>query len=97
MIWIFIAGPHEKRLLQKLFSSYELSERPVLNESETLNVSVGLSLIQIVDVDEKKQIVTISGWLDLVKLLFIFNFFSQNRFVLIKIKLKKKRNGKITV
>lgn len=41
-------------------------ERPVSNEEETLNVSVGLAIQQIVDVDEKKQTIVFSGWLDMV-------------------------------
>jgi nicotinic acetylcholine receptor len=62
-------------LLQDLFKSYQLLERPVFNESEALNVSVGLFLMKIVDVDEKNQIITIQAWLDLVEI-FYFGYFS---------------------
>lgn len=43
-------GPHEKRLLNHLLRNYNTLERPVSNESETLNVRFGLTLQQIIDV-----------------------------------------------
>ncbi|GBL75982.1 hypothetical protein AVEN_234300-1 [Araneus ventricosus] len=43
-------GPHEKRLLNDLLSSYNVLERPVANESEPLLISFGLTLQQIIDV-----------------------------------------------
>lgn len=52
--WFTIAesceGPHEKRLLNHLLSSYNTLERPVANESEPLEVKFGLTLQQIIDV-----------------------------------------------
>ncbi len=39
---------------------------------QQLNVSIGMSLQQIVDVDEKKQTILFSGWLDMVKSMFHF-------------------------
>jgi hypothetical protein len=68
-IW---AGQHQKRLLEKLFKNYDASERPVYDETQPLNVSVGMSLQQIVDVDEKKQTIIFSGWLDLVIAVCLF-------------------------
>ena len=35
------------------------------DDNETLNVYVGLALQQIVDIDEKKQTLVFSGWLDM--------------------------------
>jgi hypothetical protein len=61
-----ISGIHQKRLLNYLFENYDASERPVENENEGLDVSINLSVQQIVDVDEKKQIIIFSGWLDMV-------------------------------
>nr|AFN88987.1 nicotinic acetylcholine receptor alpha 6 subunit isoform IX [Bactrocera dorsalis] len=43
-------GPHEKRLLNHLLSTYNTLERPVPNESEPLEVKFGLTLQQIIDV-----------------------------------------------
>ncbi|XP_073957778.1 neuronal acetylcholine receptor subunit alpha-7-like isoform X4 [Choristoneura fumiferana] len=58
-------GPHEKRLLNTLLASYNTLERPVANESEPLEVKFGLTLQQIIDVDEKNQILTTNVWLNL--------------------------------
>lgn len=43
-------GPHEKRLLHNLLDHYNVLERPVGNESEPLQLSFGLTLMQIIDV-----------------------------------------------
>lgn len=58
-------GPHEKRLLNMLLETYNVLERPVANESEALEVKFGLTLQQIIDVDEKNQILTTNAWLNL--------------------------------
>nr|AWX65634.1 nicotinic acetylcholine receptor alpha 6 subunit [Laodelphax striatellus] len=60
-------GPHEKRLLNHLLNmdTYNTLERPVANESEALEVKFGLTLQQIIDVDEKNQILTTNAWLNL--------------------------------
>ncbi|KAJ3622814.1 hypothetical protein MTP99_019092 [Tenebrio molitor] len=58
-------GPHEKRLLNTLLGPYNVLERPVANESEPLEVKFGLTLQQIIDVDEKNQILTTNAWLNL--------------------------------
>uniref|UniRef100_A0A8D8VS29 Neuronal acetylcholine receptor subunit alpha-7 n=1 Tax=Cacopsylla melanoneura TaxID=428564 RepID=A0A8D8VS29_9HEMI len=56
-------GPHEKRLLANLLDTYNTLERPVANESDPLQLSFGLTLMQIIDVDEKNQIVATNSWL----------------------------------
>ncbi|XP_046600826.1 neuronal acetylcholine receptor subunit alpha-7 isoform X1 [Neodiprion lecontei] len=58
-------GYHEKRLLNHLLANYNTLERPVANESEPLEVKFGLTLQQIIDVDEKNQILTTNAWLNL--------------------------------
>uniref|UniRef100_A0A1B0DBS1 Neurotransmitter-gated ion-channel ligand-binding domain-containing protein n=1 Tax=Phlebotomus papatasi TaxID=29031 RepID=A0A1B0DBS1_PHLPP len=60
-----LQGPHEKRLLNHLLATYNTLERPVANESEALEVKFGLTLQQIIDVDEKNQILTTNAWLNL--------------------------------
>lgn len=45
-----LQGPHEKRLLNNLLATYNTLERPVANESESLEVKFGLTLQQIIDV-----------------------------------------------
>lgn len=44
------AGFHEKRLLHHLLDNYNVLERPVVNESDPLQLSFGLTLMQIIDV-----------------------------------------------
>ncbi|XP_055641297.1 neuronal acetylcholine receptor subunit alpha-7 isoform X3 [Toxorhynchites rutilus septentrionalis] len=60
-----LQGPHEKRLLNNLLQSYNTLERPVANESESLEVKFGLTLQQIIDVDEKNQLLITNIWLSL--------------------------------
>jgi len=56
-------GPHEKRLLHHLLDKYNVLERPVANESEPIQISFGITLMQIIDVDEKNQILLSNMWL----------------------------------
>ncbi|XP_058835246.1 neuronal acetylcholine receptor subunit alpha-7-like [Topomyia yanbarensis] len=58
-------GYHEKRLLHHLLDSYNVLERPVVNESDPLQLSFGLTLMQIIDVDEKNQLLITNIWLKL--------------------------------
>lgn len=44
------AGHNEKALLHDLLDSYNTLERPVVNESDPLQLSFGLTLMQIIDV-----------------------------------------------
>lgn len=50
LIAVIDAGPHEKRLLHTLLDNYNVLERPVVNESDPLQLSFGLTLMQIIDV-----------------------------------------------
>ncbi|XP_054087567.1 neuronal acetylcholine receptor subunit alpha-7-like [Zeugodacus cucurbitae] len=61
------AGPHEKRLLHALLDNYNSLERPVVNESDPLQLSFGLTLMQIIDVDEKNQLLITNIWLKLAR------------------------------
>lgn len=54
------AGPHEKRLLHALLDNYNSLERPVVNESDPLQLSFGLTLMQIIDVVSQFQHQSIS-------------------------------------
>lgn len=47
---VCLAGSHEKRLLHHLLDAYNVLERPVVNESDPLQLSFGLTLMQIIDV-----------------------------------------------
>ncbi|XP_060635365.2 acetylcholine receptor subunit alpha [Anolis sagrei] len=49
---------HETRLVSDLFSKYNRVVRPVSNHRDPVRVTVGLQLIQLINVDEVNQIVT---------------------------------------
>ncbi|CAF3581328.1 unnamed protein product [Rotaria socialis] len=68
-----VGGTHQRRLLKYLLEdkNYNPLERPVLNDSHTLQVSMSLALQQIMDYDEKNEIIAISGWL-------VFEWFDYN-------------------
>ncbi|TRY65350.1 hypothetical protein DNTS_005926 [Danionella cerebrum] len=45
--------------------NYNRLERPVLNDSSPIVVELGLTLLQIIDVDEKNQVLITNAWLQL--------------------------------
>ncbi|XP_052681532.1 neuronal acetylcholine receptor subunit alpha-10-like isoform X2 [Crassostrea angulata] len=57
---------NEQRLVKDLLNGYDKRVRPVMpsNTSLPLNVTFGLALSQIIDVDEKNQILTTNCWLN---------------------------------
>uniref|UniRef100_A0A8C5L2N3 Cholinergic receptor, nicotinic, alpha polypeptide 4 n=1 Tax=Jaculus jaculus TaxID=51337 RepID=A0A8C5L2N3_JACJA len=52
----------EERLLKRLFSGYNKWSRPVANISDVVIVRFGLSIAQLIDVDEKNQMMTTNVW-----------------------------------
>ncbi|CAH8640707.1 unnamed protein product [Heterobilharzia americana] len=57
----------EKRLIKRLLKNYQaagITGRPVKHTSEKVLVEMSLSLIQILDLDEKNQVLTTSVWLN---------------------------------
>uniref|UniRef100_A0A0N5C4N5 Neur_chan_LBD domain-containing protein n=2 Tax=Strongyloides papillosus TaxID=174720 RepID=A0A0N5C4N5_STREA len=55
----------ESQLYEDLLYDYNKIPRPVKNSSDILLVHVGASLIRIIDVDEKNQILTTNVWLEM--------------------------------
>ncbi|XP_053490384.1 neuronal acetylcholine receptor subunit alpha-4b [Ictalurus furcatus] len=55
-------GHAEERLLQVLFRRYNKLSRPVENISDVVLVHFGLSIAQLIDVDEKNQMMTTNVW-----------------------------------
>ncbi|XP_066431020.1 neuronal acetylcholine receptor subunit beta-3 isoform X2 [Eleutherodactylus coqui] len=53
----------EDALLRNLFMGYQKWVRPVHNPNKTIQVNFGLKISQLVDVDEKKQLMTTNVWL----------------------------------
>ncbi|KAF5891834.1 neuronal acetylcholine receptor subunit alpha-7-like, partial [Clarias magur] len=60
-----IQGEHQRRLYKELLENYNRLERPVANDSAPLVVELGLTLLQIIDVDEKNQVLITNAWLQL--------------------------------
>jgi hypothetical protein len=55
----------EKRLIKDLLDHYErvgLIGRPVYNTSEVIQVNYGLALVQILDLEERDQVLTTNVW-----------------------------------
>ncbi|CAF91943.1 unnamed protein product, partial [Tetraodon nigroviridis] len=50
------------RLLRDLFAHYNRLSRPVENTTDTVLVHFGLSIAQLIDVDEKNQMMTTNVW-----------------------------------
>ncbi|XP_050995046.1 neuronal acetylcholine receptor subunit alpha-2 isoform X2 [Labeo rohita] len=53
----------EDELFKKLFDGYNKWSRPVPNTSDVVIVKFGLSIAQLIDVDEKNQMMTTNVWL----------------------------------
>ena len=60
--------PDEQRLYENLMTGYESSVRPVINASRTIVVSFKLTLNQIIDLDERKQVLTTNVFIDQVRI-----------------------------
>ncbi|XP_071533387.1 neuronal acetylcholine receptor subunit alpha-10-like [Panulirus ornatus] len=58
------ADEAEYRLTRYLMSNYDKSVRPSYKASMPLNITFGLALTQIIDVDERNQILTTNCWLN---------------------------------
>ena len=60
----------EKRLITMLVENYRqngVDGRPVVNTSTALTVTISFSLIQILQFNPTQQIITIVGWISLVR------------------------------
>ncbi len=54
-------------LSREILKGYEKSIRPSVQQSTILNVTLGISLNQIIDVDERNMIITTECWLNQVE------------------------------
>ncbi|CAB3406840.1 unnamed protein product [Caenorhabditis bovis] len=57
------SSSRDRDLYTKLLTDYEPLERPIENSSEPVLVRMGLVLQQIIDVDERNQVVDVNAWL----------------------------------
>ncbi|XP_028562615.2 CHRNA7-FAM7A fusion protein isoform X1 [Lacerta agilis] len=63
LVHVSLQGEYQRKLYKELLKNYNPLERPVANDSQPLTVSFSLSLRQIMDVDEKNQVLTTNIWL----------------------------------
>lgn len=56
--------PGEQRLYRDLLANYDSAVRPVHNVSSVVNISVRITLNQIVDLDERTQVLTTNVFID---------------------------------
>ncbi|CAF1449037.1 unnamed protein product [Rotaria sp. Silwood1] len=71
LIYLFVTGiicDIEMNLTRTLLNAdvYDKSIRPALNHRDVTNVSFDLSLAQLIDVDEKNQIITTNQWITMI-------------------------------
>lgn len=60
------ASEDEERLVRDLFRDYNKLIRPVEYVNQTVEVELGLSMIQLINVNEKNQVMTSNVWLNFV-------------------------------
>ncbi|XP_076443988.1 neuronal acetylcholine receptor subunit alpha-10-like [Babylonia areolata] len=58
--------PDEQRLLAKVLHNYNNNVRPVYNSNDSVPVTLGFTLVQIMDMDEKNQVLTLNAWLEIL-------------------------------
>ncbi|KAI9522981.1 Neuronal acetylcholine receptor subunit alpha-7, partial [Dissostichus eleginoides] len=58
-------GQYQRKLYNDLLVNYNRLERPVQNDSAAIVVELGLTLLQIIDVDEKNQVMITNAWLQM--------------------------------
>lgn len=57
----------ENRLIKEIMKKYSYRgtySRPVEKYNDRMTVKFGLQLVQIIDLDEKEQVLTINVWVD---------------------------------
>jgi len=65
--------PDEQVLISELLSNYDSAARPVFNASMPVVVKFNFALIQIIDMDERNQILTTNVYLINLIITFIFS------------------------
>lgn len=56
------ASEDEERLVRDLFRDYNKLIRPVENSNDTVEVEMGLSFVQLININEKNQVMTSNVW-----------------------------------
>ncbi|KAF7639385.1 hypothetical protein Mgra_00001055 [Meloidogyne graminicola] len=65
-IFIIVSGDvYMTKLYRYLFVDYNKEIRPIVNSNLPINTSIAFSLVQVVDVDERNQLLTVLAWVHL--------------------------------
>nr|WOX02240.1 nicotinic acetylcholine receptor beta 1 subunit transcript variant X1 [Megalurothrips usitatus] len=64
--WMALGSEDEERLVRDLFRGYNKLIRPVQNMTQKVDVRFGLAFVQLINVNEKNQIMKSNVWLRLV-------------------------------
>ena len=65
-LFLGLCSQEEERLVRDLFRGYNKLIRPVQNMTQKVEVAFGLAFIQLINVNEKNQIMKSNVWLRLV-------------------------------
>lgn len=60
------AGDWEKQLYRDLLADYNPLVRPVKNESDSVKIVLGMDMQQIIDIEEKDQMMLTNVWMRMV-------------------------------
>ncbi|WKY09704.1 hypothetical protein Q1695_002231 [Nippostrongylus brasiliensis] len=60
---LFYCSPPEQRLMSDLLAGYVREERPVLDSSKPVVVTLGIAMQQIINLNEKEEQLEVSAWL----------------------------------
>ncbi|KAL7303680.1 hypothetical protein TKK_0003823 [Trichogramma kaykai] len=66
LLCVGLCSEDEERLVRDLFRGYNKLIRPVQNMTDTVNVKFGLAFVQLINVNEKNQIMKSNVWLRFV-------------------------------
>lgn len=64
---LLLSAPNEFKLIHNLIDNYNRLVRPVDDVNKPVLVQLSVTLQQLIDVDEKNQIVTMNVWLKYVR------------------------------
>jgi hypothetical protein len=63
-------------LTQDLLNGYDSSILPVINNNQSIKINIDFTLFQLISLDDQKQTITLSAWINLVN----YNDYAKNEF-----------------
>ncbi|XP_067667361.1 neuronal acetylcholine receptor subunit alpha-10-like [Haliotis asinina] len=67
LLGMFVTGScgNQKELIDKLFTNYKSSVRPICGTDVPIEVKIGIAIRQVIELDEPNQILTLNAWIRL--------------------------------